>query len=183
MFGNFLATIVVRTTGEPLALADTLRKEIWTVDSSEPVLKVETMDDVIADSTWQPRFSAWVFSVLGALALLLTAAGIYGVVAYTTTLKAREVGIRVALGASPASIVGVVLRGVLAPLTVGIVISLVAALALSRLLTSLLYGIDSADPVTYLGTAALLLGIAILASAGPAWRAAVGDPLRALRAE
>jgi putative ABC transport system permease protein len=183
MFGNFLATIVVRTSGEPLALADTLRKEIWTVDSSQPVLKVETMDDVIADSTWQPRFSAWVFSVLGGLALLLTAAGIYGVVAYTTTLKAREVGIRVALGASPASIVGVVLRGVLVPLAVGIAISLVAALALSRLLTSLLYGIDGADPVTYLATAALLLGIATLASVGPAWKAAVRDPLRALRAE
>ena len=98
---NVLAAVVVRTSGEPLALADTLRKQVWAVDASEPVTKIETLRDIIADSIWRPRFSAWVFSVLGGLALLLTSAGIYGVVAYTTTLRVREVGIRVALGASP----------------------------------------------------------------------------------
>jgi putative ABC transport system permease protein len=183
IFGAFLATIVVRTSGEPLALANTLRKEIWAVDPSEPVLRIETMDDVIANSIWQPRFSAWVFSVLGGLALLLTAAGIYGVVAYTTALRAKEVGIRVALGASPQRIIAVVLRGTIMPLSAGLAASLVAALVLARLLTSILYEISGADPIPYLAAAALLLAIGALASARPAWKAAAADPLTALRTE
>lgn len=183
IFGAFLATIVVRTSSEPLTLADTLRKEIWAVDPSEPVLKIETMDDVIANSIWQPRFSAWVFSVLGVLALLLTAAGIYGVVAYTTALRAKEVGIRVALGASPRKIAAVVLRGTIIPLSAGLAVSLVAALVLARLLTSILYETSGADPIAYLAAAALLLAIGAVASARPAWKAAAADPLTALRTE
>jgi ABC-type antimicrobial peptide transport system permease subunit len=124
-----------------------------------------------------------VFSVLGGLALLLTAAGIYGVVAYTTRLKAREVGIRVALGASPGSIVAVVLRGVMIPLATGLAIGLATALILARFLTSLLYEINGADPPAYAAAAGLLLAIGVVASAGPAWQAAAGDPLHALRTE
>ena len=183
IFGTFLATIVVRTSVEPLALADTLRNEIWAVDANEPILKVETMDEVIADSIWQPRFSAWIFSVLGGLALLLTAVGIYGIVAYTTTLQAREVGIRVALGASPERIIAVTLKSAMIPLSAGLAISLVAALALARFLSSLLYEISSADPITYLAAAALVLATGAVASARPAWKAAAGDPLTALRTE
>ena len=183
MFGTFLATIVARTSGEPLALADTLRKQVWAVDANEPVTKIETMSDVITDSIWRPRFSAWVFSVLGGLALLLTSAGIYGVVAYTTTLRVREVGIRVALGASPKRVAGIVLRDAMLPLCAGLVVSLVAALLMTRMLASLLYEISGADPITYLGATALLLMIGVAASVRPAWRAAAADPLVALRTE
>jgi putative ABC transport system permease protein len=183
MFGTFLAAFVVRTTGEPLALADTLRKQVWAVDASEPVTKVETLSDIIADSIWRPRFSAWVFSVLGGLALLLTSVGIYGVVAYTTTLRVREVGIRVALGASPRRVAVTVLRDAMLPLCVGLGISLVVALLLTRMLGSLLYEISGADPITYLGAGALLLSIGAVASIRPAWRAAIADPLVALRTE
>jgi putative ABC transport system permease protein len=183
MFGTFLAAIVVRTSGEPLALADTLRKQVWAVDASEPVTKVETLSDIIADSIWRPRFSAWVFSVLGGLALLLTSVGIYGVVAYTTTLRVREVGIRVALGASPRRVVVAVLRDAMLPLVTGLAISLIAALLLTRVLASVLYEISGADPITYLGASALLLAIGVAASIRPAWRAAVADPLVALRTE
>lgn len=183
IFGAFLSTIVVRTAGDPLALAETLRKAIWAVDPNEPILKVETMNDVIADSIWRPRFSAWLFSMLGGLALLLTSVGIYGVVAYTTSLRAQEVGIRVALGASPADVVGVILRGSMIPLCTGLAISLAAALLLARLLTSLLYEISPADPATYISAGALLLAIGAAASLRPAWKAATGDPLTALRAE
>ena len=183
MFGTFLAAIVVRTSGEPLALADTLRKQVWAVDASEPVTKVETLSEIIADSIWRPRFSAWVFSVLGGLALLLTSVGIYGVVAYTTTLRVREVGIRVALGASPRRVVMVVLRDAMLPLCAGLAISLIAALLLTRVLASVLYEISGADPITYIGASGLLLAIGILASVRPAWRAAVADPLVALRTE
>jgi putative ABC transport system permease protein len=183
MFGTFLAAIVVRTSGEPLALADTLRKQVWAVDASEPVAKVETLSDMIADSIWRPRFSAWIFSVLGGLALLLTSVGIYGVVAYTTTLRVREVGIRVALGASPRRVVMAVLRDAMLPLCAGLAMSVVAALLLTRVLGSVLYEISGADPITYIGASALLLGIGMLASVRPAWRAAVADPLVALRTE
>jgi putative ABC transport system permease protein len=183
IFGTFLSTIVVRTSGDPLALAGTLRKEVWAVDPNEPVLKVETMDDVISDAIWRPRFSAWIFSALGGLALLLISAGIYGVVAYTSARRTRELGIRVALGARPRDVVHVVLRGAIVPLTMGLIAGSVAALMLSRLLASLLYETSSADPVTYLAAAGLLLALGIAASLRPAWRAATADPLHSLRTE
>ena len=183
MFGIFLSTIVVRTSGEPLSLASALRKEVWAVDANQPIMKVETMDDVIADSIWRPRFSAWIFSVLGGLALLLTSAGVYSVVAYTTALRAREMGIRVALGATPRKVVALVLRSAMTPLTIGFAISLVAALLLSRLLVSLLYEIAGTDPMTYLGAGVLLLAIGAVATFRPAWKAAGVDPVKALRTE
>ncbi len=183
IFAAFMSSIVVRTSGEPLALAGTLKKAIWTVDPAQPIVKVETLNDVIADSIWRPRFSAWIFSVLGGLALLLTSAGIYGVVAYTTALRTREVGIRVALGASPRNVVAEIVRSAMIPLAAGLAVSLAAALILSRLLASILYEISSTDPLTYLGAGVLLLAIGAVASARPAWKAATGDPLQALRIE
>jgi len=174
----FALTIVVRTAGEPLALAETLRKEVWTLDPNQPVLQVRTMNDVVANSIWRPRFSAWIFSVLGGLALLLTAAGVYGVVAYTTALRMREVGIRIALGATPGRIVSAMM-----PLAAGLAAGLGAALLLSHLLAGLLYEIRGNDPVTYLGAGALLLAIGGLAAARPAWKAATREPLSVLKAE
>jgi predicted permease len=183
IFAPFMSTIVVRTEGEPTALAAALRKEVWAVDPNQPVVKVETMEQVIASSIWRPRFSAWIFSVLSGLSVLLTAFGVYGVVAYTSTLRAREVGIRVALGATPNDVLAVILRGAMVPLMVGLGLSIVTTLLLSRLLTNLLYGVSSSDPLTYLSAGALLLLIGVAASARPAWRAATRDPLWTLRAE
>jgi putative ABC transport system permease protein len=183
VFGAFMSTIVVRTPGDPLALASALQKAVWDVDPNQPVVSVQTMEDVVAGSIWRPRFSAWIFSVLGGLAVLLTSAGVYGVVAYTTTLRAYEVGIRVALGATPRNVVAVILRGAMVPLCVGLAVSVVAALLLSRLMASVLYEIRGTDPVTYVSAGVLLLVIGAAASARPAWRAAVGDPVKALRAE
>ncbi len=183
IFATFMSTVVVRTEGEPTALAAALRKQVWAVDPTQPVVRVETMDEVIAHSIWRPRFSAWIFSVLGGLSVLLTAIGVYGVVAYTSTLRAREVGIRVALGATTNDVVAVILRRALIPLVFGLGLSVVAALLLSRLITNLLYGVSSSDPLTYLSAGALLIGVGVAASARPAWRAATRDPLRTLRAE
>jgi len=183
IFGTFLSTIVVRTSGDSLALAGILRKQVWAVDSNEPVLKVQTLDDVIADSIWRPRFSTWIFAVLAGLALLLTSAGIYGVVAYATALRTKEVGIRVALGATPRNVVSIVLRSAIIPLTTGLIAGAIAALMLSRLLSSLLYETSSTDLAAYLGAAALLLVLGFIASMRPAWRAATADPLNALRTE
>jgi len=183
IFGTFLSTIVARTSGDPLTLAGILRQQVWAVDPNEPVLKVQTMDDVIAGSIWRPRFSAWIVAALGGLALLLTSAGIYGIVAYTTALKSKEVGIRVALGARPGNVVAVVVQDALVPLIGGLTLGFLAALILSRLLVSLLYETSHLDPVSYLGAAALLLALGVAASLRPAWRAATADPLHALRTE
>jgi putative ABC transport system permease protein len=183
IFATFMSTIVVRTEGEPTALAAALRKQVWAVDRNQPVVKVETMDDVIANSIWRPRFSAWIFSVLSGLSVLLTAIGVYSVIAYTSTLRAGEVGIRVALGATTSDVFAVILRGAMMPLAIGLALSVVAALMLSRLLTNLLHGVSSSDPVTYVSAGALLLAIGAAAGARPAWRAATRDPLRTLRAE
>ncbi|HTX36725.1 MAG TPA: ABC transporter permease [Bryobacteraceae bacterium] len=183
IFGVFLSTIVARTSGDPLALAGAIRQAVWDVDPNQPVLKVETMEDVVADSIWRPRFSAWVFTVLGGLALLLTSAGVYSVIAYTTALRAREMGIRVALGATPGQVMAIVFRDAMLPLAAGLALSVAAAFFLSRLLASLLYEIGSSDPVTYAGAGLLLLAIGAAASLRPARQAALADPLKALRAE
>ncbi len=178
-----MSTIVVRTSGDPLALTNTLRRQIWAVDPNEPVLKVETMDDVVADSIWRPRFSAWIFAALGGLALLLTSAGIYGVVAYTTALRTKEVGIRVALGATPRVVMQTVLRASMLPLIAGLIAGFAAALFLSRLLASLLYETSSTDPIAYLSAAGVLMALGIIASLRPAWRTATADPVRSLGAD
>ena len=178
-----MSTIVVRTEGKPAALAAALKKQVWAVDPNQPIVNVETMEEVIANSIWRPRFSAWIFSVLSGLSVLLTALGVYGVVAYTSTLRAHEVGIRVALGATVNDVLAVILRGAMIPLMFGTALSVVAALLLSHLLSNLLYGVSGSDPLTYLSAGALLLVIGAAASARPAWRAATRDPLRTLRAE
>ena len=182
-FAAFMATVVVRTEGDPTGLAAALQKQVWAVDPKQPIVKVETMDDLIAEAIWRPRFSAWIFTVLGGLALLLTSAGVYSVIAYTTTLRAREVGIRVAMGATPRQVLLHVLRGAMRPLAIGLAVSVAGALLLARLLESLLYEVSSSDPVTYAAAAVLLLAIGAAATLRPAWRAATGDPMEALRSE
>jgi putative ABC transport system permease protein len=183
IFGVFMSTVVARTFGDPLSVVGAMRNEVWAVDPNQPIVKVETLNDAIDASIWRPRFSAWVFSVLGGLALLLTSAGVYGVVAYTTALRTREIGIRMALGASPRAVVAVILRGSMVPLATGLAISFAAAMFLSRLLASLLYEVSGTDPLTYAGAAALLLAIGTIASVRPAWKTARADPLAALRTE
>lgn len=183
IFAAFMSTIVARTSGDPLSVVEAMQKAVWSVDPNQPVVKIETMNDVISNSIWMPRFSAWIFSILGGMAALLTSVGVYGVVSYTASLRAHEVGIRVALGASPHNVATVILRGAMIPLAVGLAVSLLAALFSSRLLSSLLYEISSDDPITYLSSGVLILAIGALASALPAWKASIGDPIQALRAQ
>ena len=114
---------------------------------------------------------------------MLTAAGIYGIVAYTTALRSKEVAIRVALGAAPRNVVAVIAKSALVPLTTGLAFGLGAALVFSRLLASLLYETSHFDPLSYLSAAALLFALGLAASLRPAMRASASDPLRALRAE
>lgn len=183
LFGTFLSTFVVRTAGDPVSLAGSLRQAIWAVDPDQAVLKIETMEDVVADSIWRPRVSAWIFSVLGGLALVLACAGIYSVIAYMSTLRTREVGIRVALGATPLRVIGLILRDALQPLAIGLGASLIASLFLSRLLKDLLYETAPNDPAAYLSAAVVLLVAGAAASIRPAIAATGADPVQSLRAE
>jgi putative ABC transport system permease protein len=183
IFGTFMSTFVIRTTADPVSLAPAIRREVWSIDPNEPVTKVETLRDLIDDAIWIPRFSAWIFSVMALMALALTAAGIYAVVAYTSALRARELGIRVAVGAAPSDIVTDVLQRIMIPLVSGLLVSAGAALLVSKLMASLLYGINPDDPLTYAASFLLLAGMGALASVRPAWKAAKADPLVALRTE
>lgn len=183
IFGTFMSTFVVRTTADPVSIAAAIRHEVAAIDPNEPVTKIETLTDIIDDAIWIPRFSAWIFSAMALMALALTAAGIYAVVAYTSALRARELGIRVAVGATPRNLAADVLRRIMIPLAAGLAASAIAAIGLSRLLTSLLYGVSPEDPLTYILCFALLAALGLLAAIRPAWRAATGDPMASLRAE
>lgn len=183
IFATFMSTVVVRTPGDPLSFVGAIRNAVWKVDPNQPVVKVQTMHDTIAESTWRPRFSAWIFSVLATLAVLLTAAGAYGVVAYTSSLRKREMGIRIALGASPTSVIAAVVCSAMLPICVGLAVGLLSALLLSRLLESLLYEVRGTDVLSYLSAAAILLIIGAVASVGPAWRLVTDTPVKALRTD
>ena len=175
--------IVLRTSGEPSALASGLREAIGSVDPQVVVADIAPMDALIARSVARERFSATLVSVFGAAALLLAAVGIYGLAAFLVTSRTREFGVRLALGASRAGIFGLVLRQNLGLAALGMACGMALVLSLSRVVGSLLYGIGPRDPLTLAGSAIVLLAAAVAASLIPARRAVRIDPATALRAE
>jgi predicted permease len=178
-----MTILAARTTGDPLAASQMVRDQIHSLLPNEPVAEVASMEELLARSLSRARFSMTLLSIFAALALLLSAVGIYGVMAYNVAQRTREVGIRLALGATHKDVLAMVLAagGKLAAL--GMLIGLAGALALTYWLRSQLYGVSPADPLTYL-TVALLLGVvALAASYLPARRATCVDPLVALRYE
>jgi putative ABC transport system permease protein len=177
-------TILLRTeTSNPAAMANTLRAELAHVDPNLPLTAVRVFDEYRAGSLAGPRFNALVLSIFAAVALLLTAVGIYGVIAYSISQRTGEIGIRMALGAFPSSIFRLVVGQAMALVGVSIGIGLLGALACTRLMSSLLYGVGAWDPATFILIAALLAAVAFLASWLPARRAARLNPIEALRAE
>ncbi|MFN2624428.1 MAG: FtsX-like permease family protein, partial [Chthoniobacterales bacterium] len=164
-----------------LALAPSVEHTIRSLDPDQPVSDVRTMNQWAAKSIAQARFSSFLLAVFAAVALLLASIGIYGVMSYIVRQRTHEIGIRLALGASRASIVGSVMGRTLRLSSVGLVIGLVAAWMLSGLLKSLLFGIEHTDWVTYFAISATLLVVASLASLLPARRAMRADPVDALR--
>jgi predicted permease len=177
------ADIAVRAHGNPSALSGALREQIRAIDSALPVADVRPMTDVIGNSVAQPRFRTTLLSLFGAAALLLAAIGIYGVLAYTVAQQTREIGIRMALGADPARVLQLVLARGLRLAGMGTVIGVLAALMLTQLLNSLLFGVSATDPITFAAVAALLFAVALLACYVPARRAMRVDPMVALRYE
>ena len=163
--------MVVRTTGDPMAVAGAVRHEIRQIDANVPVANVRSMNDVVATALRTPRLTGFLLGVFGAIGLALAAVGLYGVLAYLVAQRTQEIGIRLAIGADRLRILGMVLKQGLSLAAAGLVIGLLAALALTRLMQGLLYGVGPTDPVTFVTVAAILLVVALAASLLPAWRA------------
>src|SRR5262249_40167854 len=177
----FNMSLAVRTTeGNPLALGARVRAAILSVDRNQPVFYVRTLGQIVADSIAPRRFALLLFSVFAVVALLLAAAGIYGVMAYSVTERTHEIGIRIALGAQTGDVVKLVLRQGLTLTCCGIALGTLAAMGLTRLLKNLLFDISATDPLTFGCVAAVLVVIALLACYLPARRAAHLDPLIAI---
>ncbi len=174
-------TIVARTAGNPLALAEAVRSSVWTLDRDLPVTDVWSMRQVVDRAVWQPRFSTTLLGAFAALAVVLAAIGIYGVISFEVSRRTHEIGIRIAIGASPSDVMRSVLREGVVLAAWGTTIGAVGALLLTRYLQDLLYGISATDPFV-LGSAALGLGVVALGAVWmPARRATRVDPSVALR--
>jgi putative ABC transport system permease protein len=176
-------SLVVRTRGDAASLAPAIRKAIWSVDKDQPIVRVATMDHLLAASEAQRHFALILFESFAVVALVLAATGIYGVLSGSVTERMREIGVRAALGATPGSILALVVRQGMTLTALGVLIGLAGALAATLALVTLLFGVSRLDPITYLGVIALLLGVSAIACWVPAWRAARVDPAIILRAE
>jgi predicted permease len=175
--------IVMRGSGDPLALVEGLRAAVKAVDPGVALSDIAPMRDLVAASLARERFSATLVSVFGAAALLLAGVGIYGLAAFLVASRMREVGVRLALGASRADVFALVLRQNLGLAAFGLAIGIALAVPLARAIGALLYGVGPRDPASYLAAAAVLLATAVAASLVPARRAVRIDPAAALRAE
>ena len=176
-------SVVIRTDGAPSAVASAVKTAVRELDPDLPVETVRTIEQIIESSTGQPRFRTFILVAFAALALLLAAVGIYGLVSFSVSQRTSEMGVRLALGASPAQVGALVLRQGLGLAALGVLIGVAAAATSARLLASVLYDTSATDPVVYGGLALLLLSIAALACYVPARRAMRVDPMRALRAD
>jgi putative ABC transport system permease protein len=175
--------LMVRSRGDAAALAHDLKNAIWSIDKDQPIVRVVTMEELVAMSEAERRFALVLFEAFGFAALILAATGIFGVLSGSVTERTREIGVRSALGASRFDILGLVVRQGMTLTGVGLALGLVGAMPASRALVTLLYGISPLDPLTYAGVMAMLLVVSIVACGVPAWRAARVDPSITLRAE
>jgi len=182
---NFMehATFYVRTSQDPLALTGTIRQIVQGFDSNLPVFDVKTLAEQVDESVYSDRLLTFFSISLGALASLLAAIGLYGVLAYMVARRTREIGIRIAIGAEPKDVSWLVLREVMGMSGVGLVIGLMVAFGMGLLIQSQLYGVKASDPLVFAGATALLAAVAFLAAWLPARRAASVDPMVALRYE
>jgi putative ABC transport system permease protein len=175
--------VVLKTAVQPASLIEPLKRAVKEVDSGVAVSGAETMDGILADTNSGPRFYAMMVAVFAALALLLAAVGIYGVMAYSVAQRRAEIGVRLALGAAERQIFSLILGDSLKLTLLGLALGTAAALAVSRSMQSLLFGVEQSDPLTYGATALALVLVALAASFIPARRAMRTNPLTALRAE
>ena len=176
-------TLVIRTDNDPAQMAPAVQRELRAIDPDQPVSDVRTMGQVMADTVSRARFNTLLLGLFAGLATLLAAVGIFGVMNYSVTLRTREIGIRIALGAQPGRVLLLILRQGLLLALVGIGIGLTGALALTRVMSSLLFGVDTTDPATFAAIVLLLSVVSLIACYIPARRATRIDPMIALRYE
>jgi predicted permease len=178
---RLLATLVVRTAGEPLALATPIRQAIREVDPNQPIRVIAPLGDVVSESIGQDRFFTILFGIFGGLALVLAAVGVYGVLAYAVRQRTQEIGVRMALGACGADVVRLIVGGGMVLVVTGAGLGALLAWPLTRVLQSQLYGVSATDPLTFVMAPAALTAVALLACYFPARRATRIDPIAALR--
>jgi putative ABC transport system permease protein len=184
VFQSFLPlTFVVRTATEPASLMPQIRTAVTAIDKDVPVADLNTLQSWVTEAMAQTRFLLALSTTFAGLALVLAAIGLYGVISFSARQRTREIGVRVALGASEGDVRRLILGHGLVVAAVGIVLGLAASVALTRVVTSYLVGVSATDPVTFAGVPLILLGVAALASYLPARRAATIDPVQALREE
>ena len=174
---------VVKTTGEPRSLIPAVTKEVAALDGDVPLFAVKSMDEYVSSSVAAPRFNTTLLSIFAGVALVLTIVGLYGVMNYSVVQRTNEIGIRLALGAQSRDVLLMIVRQGSKLIIVGLVIGLVGAFAATRVIASLLFGVTTKDPFTFIAAALLLAIVALLACYVPAWRATKVDPLEALRYE
>ncbi|HKP80939.1 MAG TPA: ABC transporter permease [Pyrinomonadaceae bacterium] len=175
--------LVLRTRGDASSVAGAVRQAVWSVDKDQPISHVRTMDQVFAAAIAAERFQALMLGLLAALALVLACVGLYGVISYAVAQRTHEIGVRMALGARPRDVLGLVLRQGMSLTVVGLVLGIGIGSVATRVLSDLLYGVTARDPLTFVGVPILLLIVAFLACYIPARRATRIDPLVALRYE
>jgi putative ABC transport system permease protein len=176
-------TIVVRSTSDLASLSNAMRNEVWAVDRDLPVPDIRTMDQLLSGSVSRPRFNTLLLGIFASIALVLAAVGIYGVMSYSVTQRTHEIGIRMALGATQSDVLKLVVGQGMRLALIGVGIGLAAALALTRVLATLLFAVGATDPATFVIVSALLTGVALAACFVPARRAMKVDPMVALRYE
>jgi putative ABC transport system permease protein len=175
--------LVVRTNVDPLSLAATVRKTVWEIDKDQPVSDINTMEQVVSESVARQRFSMLLLGVFAGLALVLAAVGIYGVMSYSVAQRTHEIGIRMALGAQRNDVLRLTIWQGFRLVITGVTIGLAVAFVLTRVMSSLLFGISATDPITFLAISFVLVAVALIASYVPALRATRVDPMLALRYE
>jgi putative ABC transport system permease protein len=176
-------TFVARTQSDPAAMAAAIKQQVWKVDSQLPLTRLQTMNEVAASSFAARSFNMLLLAIFAGLALLLAAVGIYGVMSYAVTQRTQEIGIRMALGARAPDVLKLIIRTGMTMTLIGVAIGIVGAIALTRLMTTLLFGVTPTDTLTFAAVSGVLIVVAFLACYLPARRATKVDPLVALRYE
>jgi putative ABC transport system permease protein len=178
-----LMSIILRGSMDPRMLVGPAREIVRQLDADVPMYAIQIMTEELDRSLWARRAYSWLFGAFAVIAILLAAAGVYGMVSYAVSQRTREIGIRVALGARPSQVLRQVLLGGMALVSIGVALGLLGALWATRLLRTLLFGVSSRDPVIYAAVVIGVIGVGLLANFVPARRAAAVDPMRALHFE
>jgi putative ABC transport system permease protein len=176
-------TVITKASADPSQLVAALRQQVTSIDPDQPIYNIRTMDEIRSESVAPERLNLTLLSIFAGIALVLSIVGIYGVMSYTVTQRTHEIGIRMAIGAQPRDVFRMVIRQGMMLALIGVAFGLVGAFALTRLMTTMLFGVTPTDPATFAGIALLLTGVALVACYIPGRRATKVDPVVSLRYE